>query len=364
MPSSLFKLADRRYFVSALVSSLTHGGLDVYESGLGITTEGNKDQRAAAIIRHIFEKVEGTDAALTDLLNHLYVEQSGGVHLMTGAEFTHLKSKVLDPRGVQLSEDGFFLAQTTRVEKANKQYSLKQIGRGSYAIVYKYKDDDYLMPVAVKQALSTSTDEELTRFKDEFDTLKMLDFPYVLTVYKYDPARHRYTMEFCDTTLEKYISTNNSKLAFTTRKRIALQFLYGINYLELKKILHRDLSYGNVLVKIHDEGAVTLKLSDFGLHKTQGSTLTRTGTAMKGTIVDPTLESFKDYALPNEIHAIGYIVSYIFTGRQAPHLDGALGHVIRRCINVDLSARFKAITEIITAVERLEQGALTTPAKS
>ena len=171
-------------------------------------------------------------------------------------------------------------------------------------------------------------------------------------------------MEFCNATLEKYISTNNSKLAFGTRKRIALQFLYGINYLARKNILHRDLSYGNVLVKTHDHGAVTLKLSDFGLHKPQDSSLTRTGTAMKGTIVDPTLESLKDYSLVNEIHAVGYIVSYIFTGRQAPHLNGALGEVVRKCIDVDHSARFKAITEIITAVDKLEQGALTAPTKS
>lgn len=364
MPSSLFKLADRRYFVSALVSSLTHGGLDVYESGLGISTEGNKDQRAAAILRHIFEEIEESDEALTDLLNHLYVEHSGASHRMESAEFKHLKSKVLDPRGVQLNDDGFFLDQSPRVEKINKEYTLKQIGQGSYAIVYKYRDDDYLMPVAVKQALPTSTQAELERFKAEFDILKSLDFPYVLTVYKYDPGRHRYTMEFCDATLEKYISTNNSKLAFGTRKRIALQFLYGINYLARKNILHRDLSYGNVLVKTHDHGAVTLKLSDFGLHKTQDSSLTRTGTAMKGTIVDPTLESFKDYSLTNEIHAVGYIVSYIFTGRQAPHLKGALGEVVRKCINVDLSARFKAMTEIITAVDKLEQGALTAPTRS
>jgi hypothetical protein len=34
--------------------------------------------------------------------------------------------------------------------------------------------------------------------------------------------------QFCDETLRKYIGTRNSNLAFPTRKRIALQFLYGL----------------------------------------------------------------------------------------------------------------------------------------
>ena len=46
-------------------------------------------------------------------------------------------------------------------------------------------------------------------------------------------------MEFCDATLRKYIGTRNSNLAFATRKRIALQFLYGLNYIHSQGFLHR-----------------------------------------------------------------------------------------------------------------------------
>jgi hypothetical protein len=43
-----------------------------------------------------------------------------------------------------------------------------------------------------------------------------------------DETRNEYKMEFCDETLRKYIGTRNSNLVFATRKRIALQFLYGL----------------------------------------------------------------------------------------------------------------------------------------
>jgi hypothetical protein len=55
----------------------------------------------------------------------------------------------------------------------------------------------------------------------------------------YDETRNEYKMEFCDETLRKYIGTRNSNLAFATRKRIALQFLYGLNYIHSQGFLHR-----------------------------------------------------------------------------------------------------------------------------
>ena len=70
-------------------------------------------------------------------------------------------------------------------------------------------------------------------------SLKRLSFPYIVEVYQYDETRNEYEMEFYDETLRKYIGTRNSNLAFATRKRIALQFLYGLNYIHSQGFLHR-----------------------------------------------------------------------------------------------------------------------------
>jgi serine/threonine protein kinase len=70
-------------------------------------------------------------------------------------------------------------------------------------------------------------------------SLKRLSFPYIVEVYQYDETRNEYKVEFCDETLRKYIGTRNSNLAFATRKRIALQFLYGLNYIHSQGFLHR-----------------------------------------------------------------------------------------------------------------------------
>jgi hypothetical protein len=77
------------------------------------------------------------------------------------------------------------------------------------------------------------------------------------------------------------------------------------------------VSLQNVLLKVFDGGAVLVKLSDFGLGKDRTSEYTRTQTEMGGTIRDPMLSSFSDYGVTDEIYALGWVDSYIFTGREA-----------------------------------------------
>jgi serine/threonine protein kinase len=183
--------------------------------------------------------------------------------------------------------------------------------------------------------------------------LQELRFPHIVDVYRYDDARDEYKMEYCDETLRTYIAKRNDTLSRGWRKRIALQFLYGINYIHHKKYLHRDISLQNVLLKVYGD-AVLVKLSDFGLVKDHASDFTRTSTEMRGTIRDPLLSSFKDYKVVNEIYSIGYVLSYIFTGREALKTSGdEIGQIIQRCVANDTAQRYQRVKEIIADVERL-----------
>ncbi len=184
--------------------------------------------------------------------------------------------------------------------------------------------------------------------------MKRLSFPYVVEVYRYDEDRDEYRMEFCDETLRKYITKRNSKLPFAVRKRIALQFLYGLNYIHSQGLLHRDISLQNVLLKVYDSGAVLVKLSDFGLVKDQASEYTRTHTELRGTIRDPLLENFKDYSLNNEIYAIGSVLSFIFSGRESLNTDpGEVRRIVRKCVDHDAEQRYASVQDIIVDVEAL-----------
>ena len=116
-------------------------------------------------------------------------------------------------------------------------------------------------------------------------------------------------MDYCDTDLEKYISKNNTKLNSDIRKRMVSHFLYSINYLHSKNILHRDISYKNILIKLYDNNIPIIKLSDFGLIKDIEFNITSSDSDMKGAIRDPSLDSFKNYEKRNDIYNIGFIIN-------------------------------------------------------
>ena len=246
-------------------------------------------------------------------------------------------------------------AKTVKLKKHQEPIELKMVGSGSYAHVYSYIDPDYGIKFAVKRAKKDLDGRDLARFKQEFEVLKKLSFPYVVEVYRYDEARNEYRMEYCDTTLRNYIRKKNATISFAACKRIALQFLYGINYLHRENLLHRDISLQNILLKVFGAGAVLVKLSDFGLVKDQASEYTRTQTEMKGTVRDPMLGSFKDYSVVNEMYSIGHVLAYIFTGKESlPPATDEVGRIIHKCVVSDVNQRYQAATELIAEVERLE----------
>jgi serine/threonine protein kinase len=252
---------------------------------------------------------------------------------------------------------------TVRLKKRQSAVRLKMVGEGSYATVFSFVDPDYGTKFAIKRAKKDIAARDLHRFKQEFEILKRLSFPYIVEVYQYDEARNEYKMEYCDETLRDYIAKRNNRLSFASRKRIALQFLYGINYIHHKRLLHRDISLQNVMVKVFRDGAVLVKLSDFGLVKAHGSEFTRTKTEMRGTIRDPLLSSFKDYTVLNEIYAIGWMLSYIFTGRQALKTGtDEVSRIVQKCGANDTAQRYQRVIDLIADVELLEASPTDTPA--
>lgn len=244
-----------------------------------------------------------------------------------------------------------------------ERVKLKMVGSGSFANVYSYVDPEYGIRFAVKRAKRDISDRDLARFKREFEIMKRLSFPYIVEVYRYDDGRNEYRMEFCDDTLRAYISKRNASLKFSTRKRIALQLLYGLNYIHGTGVLHRDISLQNVLVKSYASGAVMVKLSDFGLSKEVDSDFTLTKTELKGTIRDPQLESLKAYATVNEIYAIGWVLHFIFTGKESlSHGSDRVAAIVKRCTDQDPARRYQAVLELIADVEALAPGPTDAPA--
>ena len=173
----------------------------------------------------------------------------------------------------------------------------KLIGEGSYAHVYSYKEIISKKKFVIKKLKTDGdvTEKESERFKLEFERMKSISSPYIVEVYSYDNTDNSYTMEWCDKTLLKYINENNNKdfMTFDFRKKIVFQFFEGLKIIHSKEILHRDLSFNNILVKEYDDNVIVIKISDFGISKDLDLSLTNTGSEIRGTIVDYTLSTLR-----------------------------------------------------------------------
>ncbi|WP_440200383.1 protein kinase family protein [Bifidobacterium sp.] len=186
--------------------------------------------------------------------------------------------------------------------------------------------------------------------------MKRFDFPYILKVYRYDDSDNSYTMEYCEHTLKDYISHNNQKMSPWARRKMAMQFLYAMNFLHRRGVCHRDLSYRNVLVHTYrGSDAFMVKVSDFGLAKEKTSDLASTGSAMKGSIIDPALKSFRDFKPVNDIYSIGFILNYILTGKENLVTDGSrLGSIIQKCSAANPADRYQTVRDIIEDMKKAE----------
>ncbi|MET4609467.1 tRNA A-37 threonylcarbamoyl transferase component Bud32 [Rhodococcus sp. PvR044] len=259
----------------------------------------------------------------------------------------------------------FGLSDTAIKLADHSKVNLVLVGEGSFAFVHKFVDPNYDLTIARKRLKREADERDLERFRREYQIMKGLDFLYILKVYRYNEEENSYTMEFCESTLKEYIKRRNNqpKFGFETRRRIALQFLFGLNHLHEEGICHRDLSMGNILLRVYSNETATVKLSDFGLAKPRDSDFTRVETDIRGTYVDPALVKFKEFAPVNDIWSVGFVLSYIFKGvdQLLPGTD-PLGEIIQKCSHSDPTQRYQTVREIIAAVENLKVKPNETPA--
>lgn len=240
----------------------------------------------------------------------------------------------------------------------SRSVKLTPIGEGAFAVVHRFVDPNYGLTLARKKLKPTADEREKERFRQEFELMKELQFPYVLEVYQFRESDWSYTMEHCDVSLEDYVArrNNQAEFGFMTRKRIALQFLYGLNFIHSKGHFHRDISTRNVLLRTFGGSAVLVKLSDFGLAKRHGSTFTQTETELKGTKLDPALGSFKDFGAVHDIFAAGFVLLYIFTGRKNVGRSSGtqVDRIVQKCISSQPEMRYQSVRELIPEIEALD----------
>ena len=154
-------------------------------------------------------------------------------------------------------------------------YKLKtEIGRGSFATVYKGELEDTNEIVAIKMMSKMNVDnEKIQIIEKEIEILNSLDHPNIIKLRDLRKTKNNWYLifEYCDLgDLENYIKKyfyneklNRCIVPEDAAQKIVQQICEALKVMRKKSIVHRDLKLANILITKD----YVIKVADFGFAK-------------------------------------------------------------------------------------------------
>lgn len=148
---------------------------------------------------------------------------------------------------------------TTRYQR------LERIGKGTYGVVYKAKDNATGKLVALKKIILQNDDEgvpatsirEIALLKEVSQHRNVVQLLEVIN----ENQKLFLAFEFLDKDLKAYMNSVQGPLDPDLIKSYLYQLVLGINFCHMHRVLHRDLKPQNLLI----DSTGLLKIADFGL---------------------------------------------------------------------------------------------------
>ncbi|MCB9523164.1 MAG: protein kinase [Myxococcales bacterium] len=208
------------------------------------------------------------------------------------------------------------------------------LGRGAMGEVWRGTHKPQGLPVAVKILTRRDTLDARYEigFREEVRAAASLDHPNIVTVYDYgrtDQKTEEWTngrypvgspylvMELVEGMSLRQLC---GRLAWPTLANILLGLLDALGHAHARGLIHRDLKPHNVMVTPDEAGALTVKLTDFGLaHATRPDAANPFLERMAGTpnymAPEQVMVAWRDYGPWTDLYALGCLAHALATGR-------------------------------------------------
>jgi len=230
-----------------------------------------------------------------------------------------------------------------KITRSNGRYhlikendDLQPIGNGGFANVYLQKStglvvkklkDDYLTDTGIR-----------SRFKREFNITKSLQDAFgIIRVYSFDEGSSCYTMEYAETTLDKYVKNNT--LSEDIKLTCIRQILHIMTEVHKRDIIHRDISANNIFII-----SGMIKIADFGLGKdlnvfTSHQTIHTNAVGQFYYCAPEQFMMLKDGDKRSDVYSLGRVINFIMTGdpRDSHHIYRS---VAEKATNSDAAYRY------------------------
>jgi serine/threonine protein kinase len=146
-----------------------------------------------------------------------------------------------------------------------------ELGRGAMGVTYRAMDKNLRCPVALKviNARYLKDESARLRFVREARAAARLRHPNVASVFHLGTKNgdYFYAMELVEGTTLHQLIEQKGPVPIPLALEITDQVAAALEAAHKEQIIHRDIKPGNIMLRFNDDGAVNVKVIDFGLAK-------------------------------------------------------------------------------------------------
>ncbi|MDX1981692.1 MAG: protein kinase [Bryobacteraceae bacterium] len=217
------------------------------------------------------------------------------------------------------------------------KYELLEFLGGGMSFVYRAQDTVLGRIVAIKILNSKTSDPETgARFLHEARVSANLSHENIIRIYDYgqDGDDFYMVMEFLEGETLRDALRNGSAVSLLAKLKILLQVGRAIQYAHSQGVVHRDIKPENV----HIDQARRVRLLDFGIAKSAGLTLTKSGFTL-GTpyYLAPEQLTGKEVTHRIDVYAFGILLYEVIGGERpfrGDSVEAVFGQILHAPIDL------------------------------